>query len=192
MLFLANSTPSNKSFALPESANSAAVLMTTKFSMGFEVSNSPLSSETSVAAFSDAVPPLTDWSGLEETPNEDGEISSWLIRPSRSSHTFYKSMTRKKSYCQIRETGGTLRDCRRTNVGPSGLISSNPSAPLTTQALLMPKSFNAVAKMDPKDFEWTPTIMTSGLAGLMRGPRTLKTVRKPRVCRIGAKRAIAG
>lgn len=77
-------------------------------------------------------------------------------------------------------------------VGPAGLISSKPSAPHTTHALSTPVSLSASAKIGPKYGECTPTIIAFGFAGLMRGPRALKTVGKAIALRTGATRTMAG
>lgn len=77
-------------------------------------------------------------------------------------------------------------------MSPAGLISSSPSAPHTTHARLTPVIRSASAKMGPSDLECTPTIIASGLAGLMSGPRALNTVGNAMDLRTGATRTMAG
>lgn len=81
---------------------------------------------------------------------------------------------------------------KRTKVSPAGLISSSPSAPQTTHARSTPVILSASAKIGPRYLEWTPTMTAFGFAGLINGPRALKTVGKPSCFRTGATRTMAG
>ena len=66
-------------------------------------------------------------------------------------------------------------------VTPAMEISSNPSAPWTTEARFTPSSPSARAMSSVRLASYTPTICAEAPAGFVSGPRRLKTVRMRKV-----------
>ena len=169
MLFLANCTPSLKFPATPATTNNAAAFSNTNSNTGLNSSgtSSPdVNNLVNVAAFSDARPPDTAASGCVPSPN----CSGW-----RTVSTMFPSGVSDHAH-----------------VSPAQLISSRPSAPHTTIALVTPSSRNDCAKGSPSSRSVMPRSIPRGRAGLMSGPRLLKSVRKGRDLRWGATRVRAG
>lgn len=187
ILSLANLTPSIGSLAFPATTSNAAAFKTTKFSTGLAVDNSLLKRDRSVAAFSVALPPLTLDSGWVERPKSAGDIVFSVMIPFSRLQTCYTTKQKRRfSKDQM------VQDGVPTFVGPAGLISSKPSSPQTTHARSTPVILSPSANMGPRYLEWTPTIIACGLAGLINGPKALKTVGNPRAFRTGATRTMAG
>ena len=157
ILSLANPTPSLKSLATPVTTNNAAAFSNTNSNTGLNSSgtSSPdVNNVVNVAAFSDARPPDTAVSGCVSSPNCVGWSTVSTMFPSGVSD--------------------------HAHVSPVQLISSRPSAPHTTSALATPSSRNDCAKGSPSSRSVMPRSIPRGRAGLMSGPRLLKSVRKGR------------
>jgi hypothetical protein len=157
ILSLANLTPSLKSPATPATTNNAAAFSNTNSNTGLNSSGTSfpdVNNLVNVAAFSDAVPPATAVSGCMPSPNCVGWRTVSTIFPSGVSD--------------------------HAHVSPEQLISSRPSAPHTTIALVTPSSRNDCAKGNPSSRSVMPRSIPRGRAGLMSGPMLLKSVRKGR------------
>src|SRR6266436_1521138 len=101
-------------------------------------------------AFSCGVPPLRVSSGARETPKSSGATMNRRTLPLKTS-----------AIC----------------VSPESEISSRLPAPCTTNARDVPSSASAAATVSITSAEKTPSTCASAPAGLVSGPRRLKTVR---------------